>query len=261
MPDPDVTIRECQTVDEFRQCIELERDVWKDEDIDVMPIRLYMISKTCGGPTIGAFDDSNRLVGAGHMLPALVGNNVAFHSHLLAVAKNLRDKNIGYRIKLAQREHAIKAGVKMVFWTFDPLQSRNAHFNVNKLGVIIRRYGVNYYGENVSSVFEADVPSDRLIAEWWVSSRHVEAVLSGAQPRVAEVESKVTIPDDIDSIRERSVEAHKEWRLRVREAFEAALKTGAIVRGFQRDHTARRSTYPFGVDEGQFSFDASIDGG
>ena len=257
MAEPQVTIRECQTAEDFQQCIDLERAVWKDDDIDIMPIRLYMISKTCGGPTIGAFDQTQTLVGVGHMLPALPGKNIAFHSHLLAVVEHLRDKDIGYRIKLAQREYAIKAGVKMLFWTFDPLQSRNAHFNINKLGVVIRRYGVNYYGENVSSVFETDVPSDRLIAEWWISSRYVSAALSGAKPRVAEVKATVTIPDDINAITARSVEEHKKWRLRVREDFEEALKQGGIARGFVRDKAAGRSTYIFGTDEDQFSFDAS----
>lgn len=169
MPESDVVIRECVSVEDFQQCIELERAVWKDDDIGVMPIRLYMISKACKAPTIGAFDDKNKLVGFVHTSLALMSKNVVYHSHLAAVVEGLRHKDIGRRMKLAQREHAIEAGVPLIIWTFDPLQSRNAHLNINKLGAIIRRYEVNYYGEGLSSVFGAGAPSDRVFAEWWVS--------------------------------------------------------------------------------------------
>lgn len=254
MPEPGIVIRECETHDDFRQCIALEREVWRDEDIDIMPIRMYMISRNCGGPTFGAFDEQGKLVGVAHMLPALVEGNIAFHSHLVSVSEAFRDKNIGFGIKLAQREHAIKAGVRMMYWTFDPLQSRNAHFNINKLGVIIRRYGINYYGQNVSTVFDAEIPSDRVVAQWWISSEHVAKTLAGAKPRVDEVRATVSIPDDISAVRASSVEAHFKWRLKNREEFQSAFAKGLIVRGFERDREAGLSSYLFGSDDDQFRF-------
>ncbi|HET9530695.1 MAG TPA: GNAT family N-acetyltransferase [Blastocatellia bacterium] len=253
MPDADITIRECLTVEDFKQCIELERAVWRDEDIDIMPIRLYMISKACNAPTIGAFDQTGRLVGFVHTSLALIGKNVAFHSHMAAVLEDLRHKDIGYRIKLAQRERALESGIPLIIWTFDPLQSRNAHFNINKLGAIIRRYEVNYYGEGVSTVFDANVPTDRVFAEWWVCSPHVEATLAGNRPAM-DADLTVTIPADIAAVSARSVEDHRRWRVRVREDFQAALATGKIVRGFARDEKMAESRYLLGPDEAQFQF-------
>src|SRR5436190_20195277 len=126
MSERGVVIRECSSTEDFQQCIELERAVWKDDDLGIMPIRLYMISKACHAPTIGAFEQSGRLVGFVHTMIALMDKHVIYHSHLAAVREDLRHRDIGYRMKLAQRRHALEAGVPLIIWTFDPLQSRNA---------------------------------------------------------------------------------------------------------------------------------------
>lgn len=253
MPAADFTIRECSSIEDFQQCVELERAVWKDDDIGIMPIRLYLISKACNAPTIGAFASSGRLVGFVHTMIALLNNRVVYHSHLAAVVEDLRHKDIGFRMKLAQREHAMAAGVPLIVWTFDPLQSRNAHLNINKLGAIIRRYEVNYYGEGLSTVFDLDLPSDRVFAEWWVSSPHVESVLAGNRPLVEAKTEPVLIPEDVTEVRARSVEEHLNWRRRVREDFQSKFATGRIVRGFERESGTSR--YLFGPDEQQFNFD------
>lgn len=254
MSDSSVAIRECTSIEDFQQCIELERAVWKDEDIGIMPIRLYMISKACNAPTIGAFEPSGRLVGFVHTMIALIDRHVVYHSHLAAVAEDLRHQDIGFRMKLAQRQHAIDAGVALIIWTFDPLQSRNAHLNINKLGAVIRRYEVNYYSEGLSTVFDAAVPSDRVFAEWWVSSPHVHSVLAGTRPSVKGQTRSVLIPEDINSVRSSSVDEHLKWRLRVREEFQSALTGGLIVKGFER--TDGTSRYLIGADEEQFHFEA-----
>jgi predicted GNAT superfamily acetyltransferase len=256
MSENDVTIRECVSVADFQQCIDLERAVWKDDDIGIMPIRLYLISKACKAPTIGAFDQSGRLVGFVHTMLALVGREVVYHSHLAAVVEDLRHKDIGFRMKLAQRQFALAAGIPLIIWTFDPLQSRNAHLNINKLGAIIRRYEINYYGEGLSSVFDSGVPSDRIFSEWWVASPHVEATLAGERPRVTGYAASVMIPDDINVVRACSVEEHLQWRLKVREDFSRYLTSGLIVKGFDRDPQSAESRYLFGDDESQFHFDA-----
>ena len=258
MADTEVTVRECVSVDDFKQCIELERAVWHDHDIGIMPIRLYMISKSCNAPTIGAFAASGELVGFVHTSLALVNRHVVYHSHLAAVVENLRHKDIGYQMKLAQRERALQAGIPLVIWTFDPLQSRNAHLNINKLGAIIRRYEVNYYSEGISSVFDSDVPSDRIFAEWWVSSPHVESVLGGSPAPVDEETGSVEIPEDIGTVRASSLEQHVQWRIRVREEFQKALSRGSIVRGFARDREHHISRYIFGSDEPEFGFGAYL---
>ena len=254
MAETDMTIRECVSVEDFQQCIELERAVWKDDDIGIMPIRLYMISRACKAPTIGAFDDKGKLVGFVHTSLALMGKNVVYHSHLAAVAEARRHKNIDHGMKLAQRERAIEAGISLIIWTFDPLQSRNAHLNLNKLGAIIRRYEVNYYGEGLSSVFGRGVPSDRVFAEWWVMSSQVESALAGKRPDVSAKAESVVIPDDIDVVSAGSTEEHLKWRLRVREEFTACLGRGSIARGFERNQPGGQSRYLFGPDEEQCHF-------
>lgn len=259
MADGDVTIRECVSVDDFRQCIELERAVWNDDDIGIMPIRLYMISRACKAPTIGAFDPAGKLVGFVHTMLALMGRQVVYHSHLAAVIEGLRHKDIGYRMKLKQREFAINAGIPLIIWTFDPLQSRNAHLNINKLGAIIRRYEENYYGEGLSTVFGKDVPSDRIFAEWWVRSPQVEAALAGIKPVVENAET-VLIPEEINQVHAQSVNDHLNWRLRVRTDFKHKLHEGLIARGFERDSLSGTGRYLFGADERQFSFDAYREG-
>lgn len=253
MSDPAIAIRECSSIEDFQQCIELERAVWKDDDVGIMPIRLYMISKACNAPTIGAFESSGRMVGFVHTMIALMDKHVVYHSHLAAVLEDLRHQDIGFRMKLAQRQHAMKAGVPLIIWTFDPLQSRNAHLNINKLGAIVRRYEVNYYSEGLSTVFDSEVPTDRIFAEWWVSSPHVESVLAGNRPHVEDRAASVLIPEDINKVRSRSVDEHLKWRIRVREDFQNALAGGLIVRGFERaDGTSR---YLLGADEEQFHFE------
>lgn len=258
MPSDGIVIRECVSFDDFKHCVDLEKLVWKSADIDVMPVRLYHISKACSAPTFGAFDEAGKMVGFGHTMLALVaserGKDLAYHSHMLAVAEELRDRDIGYRIKLAQREHAMRAGVPLIFWTFDPLQSRNAHVNINKLGAIVRRYEVNYYGLGVSTGFDEDVPTDRLVAEWWVASAHVKQVVGGTRPSVADLKGTVTIPDNINAVRANSVQEHLDWRMRTREEFLELLDSGVIVRGFTRDQKQGLSRYLFGEDEKQFSF-------
>jgi len=276
MLESHVVIRECVSVEDFHQCIELERAVWKDDDIGIMPIRLYMVSKTCKAPTIGAFDQTGRLVGFVHTMLALIGRRVVYHSHLAAVIEGLRHKDIGYGMKLAQRQFAIKAGIPLIIWTFDPLWSRSAHLNINKLGAIIRRYELNYYGEGLSSIFDSGIPSDRVFAEWWVRSPHVEATLAGnrtrassnsassnsasSKPALSETSSgetsSVVIPEDIEAVRARSVNDHMKWRLRVREDFLRETASGRIARSLERDSERGESRYIFSSDEDQFHFEA-----
>lgn len=207
---------------------------------------------------IGFVHTMLALVDDGHSAHGLSTKNLGYHSHMLAVVEDFRDKDVGHRIKLAQREFAIRAGVPLVFWTFDPLQSRNAHFNINKLGAIIRRYEVNYYGERVSTVFDPDVPSDRAIAEWWVSSSHAASVIEGKQPVVRDQKDSITIPEDISAVRAHSLEEHLSWRLRVREEFLNTLDNGAVVRGFTRDPDREEGRYLIGPDEEQFHFGSYI---
>ena len=254
--EPDVVIRECLSPDDFKQCIELEREVWKDDDIDIMPTRLYMIAKACNAPTIGAFDQDGKLVGFVHTMIAIINQHPVYHSHMAAVSDARRDRDIGFRMKIVQREHALQAGVPLIIWTFDPLQSRNAYLNLRKLGAVIRRYEPNYYGEGLSTVFDSQIPSDRVFAEWWIKSSHVESILAGnAVPAPSlDLAASVEITGDYDAVRARSLEEALNWRMKVRNEFRSRLQTGQIARSFIWNSETRLGRYLFGSDEEQFRF-------
>ena len=253
---PEYTIRRCETLEDYDACLQMQRRVWQFSDLDITPLRSFVIARRGGGFTAGAFDSNNRLIGFAHALAAFDEKlRPYYYSQMLAVEPGLQNSGIGVKLKLAQRDHALKTGVPLLTWTFDPLQSRNAHFNINKLGVVIRRYEENYYGEGASTVFDTGVPSDRIFAEWWVQSPHVESVLAGARPQFEEGPS-VIIPYDIDAIRQQSVENHLRWRLNTREDFRNKLGRGSIARGFASDGERSESRYLLGPDEEQFSFAA-----
>src|SRR5438094_980536 len=148
------SIRNCNTFEDYEQCIELQRKVWHLRDIDITPLRIYVISQNAGGFTLGAFSSNGELVGFLHTLPAVgEGREFIYYSHMLAIIPELQNSGLGRELKLRQRERALENNVRYIIWTFDPLQSRNAHLNINKLGCVVRRYKVNFYSTSMASVF------------------------------------------------------------------------------------------------------------
>ena len=146
---PTFSIRVCETFEEYSACIDIQRTVWQFSDLDITPLRSFVITRRSGGLTLGAFDDSNRLLGFAHALAAFDARKQPYYySHMLAVEPDLQNAGIGAQLKLAQREYALKRGVSLLGWTFDPLMSRNAYLNVVKLGAVVRRYYPNYYGQS-----------------------------------------------------------------------------------------------------------------
>src|SRR5262245_38768187 len=123
-------IRECTTLEDYGACIELQRRIWQYDSLDVTPLRSFVIARRSGGFTLGAFDESGRLAGFAHALPAFDEKlNPYYYSNMLAIEQRLQNGGIGVGLKLAQRDYALQKGVPLMVWTFDPLQSRNAHLN------------------------------------------------------------------------------------------------------------------------------------
>src|SRR5262245_41481186 len=179
---PEFMIRQCVTLEEFDACLQMQRDVWQFSDLDVTPLRSFVITRRGGGFTLGAFDASNKLLGFAHGLAAFDEKlRPYYYSQMLAVDPQFQNAGIGVRLKLAQRDHALKTGVPLLTWTFDPLQSRNGYLNLVKLGGVVRRYLVNYYGARSSSAFHRGLDTDRLFVEWWVRSPHVASSLEGVR--------------------------------------------------------------------------------
>lgn len=227
------SIRECTTVDDFTGCLNLQRKVWQFSDLDITPLRTFVVTRHSGGASFGAFDRDNQLVGFCLMLPAFDDTGKPyFYSQMLAVEPDLQNAGLGVRLKLAQREFALRVGIPMITWTFDPLQSRNAHLNINKLGCVIRKYKVNYYGNVSTSTLHAGLDTDRLFAEWWVGSRRVADALAGNRS-AGQPEAFIEIPRNIDELKKQDLDKARQWQLQLRADFQNYLSEGLYCAGFE----------------------------
>ena len=252
----DITIREINEFAEIRAVEELQKEAWGLPDLDVVPLTQLVAAKEAGGVLIGAFD-GEMLVGFVYGFPSFERGELAHHSHMLAVKPAYRNYDLGRRLKLAQREHVIAQGIDLISWTYDPLQSLNAHFNFGKLGVLADRYFLNFYGEDAAS-FLHQTGTDRLWVSWLVSSERVKDRLNGISypvptnlgPSLVRVEADdssrrndlaeglaqehaaIEIPSKIDALPR---ETGLRWREDTRWAFTEALKAGYIVDAFVRE--------------------------
>jgi len=167
----EVMVRNLHRLEDFERCIELERRVWGGADIDVVPLPIFVVSAEVGGQVLGAYA-GREMVGFTLAMPGVRRGKPFLHSHMTAVVPEYQNRGVGRLLKLAQREEAIARGIPLVEWTFDPLELRNAYFNVERLGAIVRRFLPNCYGVT-SSPLHGGLPTDRLVAEWWLRAPRV----------------------------------------------------------------------------------------
>jgi predicted GNAT superfamily acetyltransferase len=171
-------IRPLTTIEECRQVVALEREVWGYTDAeDVVPPPLLIVSIKRGGILLGAFDGTEELKGFVYSLPSLARGRPAQWSHMLGVAADARGSGLGLRLKIAQRQAALDMDLDLIEWTYDPLQSTNAHLNFARLGVVVEEYAENIYGDS-SSALHRGVATDRFIAAWRLREPHVERRLA-----------------------------------------------------------------------------------
>ena len=239
-------IRECTTVEEFDACVALQREAFGLPDLELSPRRHLIVARSAGGWVLGAFAGP-RLVGfvlnqvaVRGAEPGAAGREVGGYSHMMAVAKDYQNRGIGARLKWAQRERAQSEGVRFIRWTWDPVQSRNAHFNLNRLGVVVRSYAVNYYGTDYSTATglfgeRLGLDSDRLVCEWRLDDRRVGQLARGGRADTrGEPAAAVEIPADWGALLRESAEAAREELLRVRAEFRQHLAGGLVCAGFER---------------------------
>lgn len=255
---PAFSIRLCETFEDYSACINLQRTVWQFSDLDITPLRSFVITKRSGGMTLGAFDEAGSLLGFAHALAAFdAGKHPYYYSHMLAVEPELQNAGIGAKLKLAQRDYALQRGVDLLGWTFDPLMSRNAYLNIVKLGAVVRRYYPNYYGNASTSVLHRGLDTDRLFVEWWVNSEHVRECLSG-RPRTDSPEAVVEVPREIDEIKDRDMAEAQRWQQEVRASFQRYLAEGLYCANFVPGKDGANSQYQFYKDtsaEGRLNYD------
>src|SRR6476660_4693105 len=176
----ELEIREVSSMEEYDACIKLQREVFGLPDLEISPRRHLIVSRQAGGWTLAAFHEG-RIVGFVHHLAAVRGSEIFGYSHMMAVATDCQNLGVGAKLKWAQRARALAEGRDFIKWTFEPVKARNAHFNLNRLGVVVRSYAVNFYGTDYGENPEAHadglpgMDSDRLFASWELNSSRVEA--------------------------------------------------------------------------------------
>jgi len=229
------TIRKCAGMQELEACVALQKEVWNFNDVDLVPLRMFVVSQKIGGQTIGAFQ-GDELVGFAFSIPGSRAGHAYLHSHMLAVRDSFRNHGLGRRLKLAQREDAIQQGIDLLEWTFDPVEIKNAHLNLSRLGAIARRYSVNHYGHS-SSPLQGGLPTDRLVAEWWLKSRRVVDLLDKKQPPQFKVEKKIEVPAQVYAWKSSPDDRQKaaDVQKRNREQFLSAFSQGLAALGYERD--------------------------
>ena len=262
-----IAIRDIDRTEELRAVEALQKEVWGCSDLDVVPLTMLIATQEVGGVLIGAYDQS-EFVGFVYGFPGYEDGRVTHHSHMLAVKTAYRNHDLGYKLKLAQRERVLAQGIERMTWTFDPLQSLNAYFNFGKLGVVADAYKIDFYGEATSS-FLHQIGTDRLWVSWLLNSERVRSRLQGDEPQplasadevvtLVEVSSDnaprrniwpkflgqkhfaIEIPTDINGLQRRSPALAVEWREMTRWAFTETMRLGYFVAEFSRSTVREQS--------------------
>jgi predicted GNAT superfamily acetyltransferase len=231
-----IEVRQLFHLADFEEVLHLQQAIWGFPDIELLPLRFLVVVNSVGGHVFGAYD-GQMMVGFLFAIPGIKpGGHPYLHSHMLGVLPAYRDAHVGRSLKLKQREEALARGIPLIEWTFDPLELKNAFFNVERLGAIVRRYHENQYGITFSPL-HGGLPTDRCYAEWWIGSQRVEAVLTGNGLPDGTSTEAITYPADIARIRtedpRRARQIQKENGQKFRQAFEQGL---AVTRFDRGDH-------------------------
>ena len=225
-----IVVRKCAELAEFQACVHLQREVWGESDLEVEPATGFVVAANTGGQVLGAFDGSS-LVGYTLALVGVRDGVVYLHSHHTGVHQDYRDLGVGRMLKLFQREEALSRGIRFIQWTFDPLELRNAHFNLNRLGAISRHYKPNLYGITTSPLHRG-LATDRLLAEWYLDSPRVIAAINGLSKPMAGESIGIEMPADLEQWKQSDAERVKRVQERIRAEFTECFSRGYAAVGF-----------------------------
>jgi predicted GNAT superfamily acetyltransferase len=228
-----IEIRQLKENSEFVEAVKLQKAIWGFDEVDLLPVRLFVTASKIGGHSFGAYD-GDRMVGFCIAIPGIkAGAKSYLHSHMLGVMKEYRDAGLGRKMKLAQRDDAIRQGIDLIEWTFDPLEIKNAYFNIERLGAIVRRFVLNQYG-TTSSPLNAGLPTDRCTAEWWLESDRVKAILDGRLLNRPETVGRISITNDIYTVKANDFARARDIQKRVADQFLEYFAKNLAVTGFER---------------------------
>jgi predicted GNAT superfamily acetyltransferase len=232
---PNIEIRECTTLEELSECVQIQREVFALPEQELSPVRHFVVTKNAGGFVLGAFD-GDRMAGFVLSVPAFLRGERAFYSHMTGVRPEYQSLGLGARLKWAQRERALAEAVRYIKWTFEPVKARNAYFNLEKLGAVVSEYQVNFYGTDYGTANGFGLASDRLFAEWHLESDKVRALATGNEFRSGEKPaSTIVVMNDWLELVKADPEKAKAEQLRIRAEFHEAFGHGFVARGFWRD--------------------------
>jgi predicted GNAT superfamily acetyltransferase len=235
-----ITVRKCHGMGEFQKCVALQKEIWGESDLEVEPVTLFVVASETGGQVLGAFDGA-RLVGFTLAIVGFLEGRVFLHSHMTGVLKEWRDQGVGRALKLFQREEALGRGVRLIVWTFDPLETRNGHFNLNRLGAISRKYLPNLYGVTTSPLHWG-LPTDRLWVEWWLDSARVMKAVASHELRVPDEAgvaspsptAMVPVPREMEEWKRTDVKRLAAEQTRIREGFTTWFAKGHAAVGVRK---------------------------
>jgi predicted GNAT superfamily acetyltransferase len=231
-----IEVRPLSARRDFENAVRLQKEIWGFKEVELLPVRLFVVAGKIGGQVLGAFDGT-RMVGFCLAIPGIKqGGGSYLHSHMLGVLPEYRNSGAGRALKLRQRQQAIARGIDLIEWTFDPLEIKNAWFNIERLGAVVRRYVENQYGTTTSPL-HGGLPTDRCVAEWWITSSRVETMLAG-EPVARDVKDRIEIPAEIDRLRREDPACARRIQQSVSARFVHLLEGGLAVIGFDRTETA-----------------------
>ncbi len=234
MENPKITIREVETVEELQGCVDLQRKVFGTPDLETSPVRHLVVTKFAGGFTLGAFDEG-KMIGFVLSVPMFKELTRAFYSHMTAVDPAYQNHGIGAKLKWAQRSRALAENVKYIKWTFQPVQARNAFFNLERLGATIKTYQPNFYGTDYLASETRGIDSDRLFADWFLDSPKVVALAEGESfQENSEVVRRIEIPNDWNELVSENIAAAIAEQERIKREFQQAFAENLVCKGFEK---------------------------
>lgn len=236
----DIQVRKCEKLEEFQCCVDLQRQIWGEADLEVEPVTIFVVAAHTGGQALGAFD-GDRMIGYTLAVAGLREGVPYLHSHMTGVLGDYRDQGVGRMLKLFQRDEALSRGIRLIQWTFDPLELRNAHFNLNRLGAICREYLPNLYGVTTSPLHRG-LATDRLLVEWRLDSARAVAAIQNLEKDPGEAPATIELPAELERWQQENAPEIRTVQAQMREEFTKWFSKGYAAIGLRtgKGHPAYR---------------------